>query len=182
MSEEITLFKGWPKIGRASPFSVTITEKMDGTNACIIIEEGSLVGVQSRKRMITPEDDNFGFALWVKENTAELLSLGDGYHYGEWAGEGIQKNPHNLTGRSLFLFNTFRWNVGNPNKPDICEVVPILYEGILKEGTVAQVLAELIEESGSGVTPEGVVVYYHAFRKYTKHTIKEPTGKWRGVR
>lgn len=25
---------------------------------------------------------------------------------------------------------------------------------------------------------EGVVVYYHAFRKYTKHTVKDQNGKW----
>ena len=33
-------FKPWPKIGRDNPFVVTITEKMDGTNACIIIKDG----------------------------------------------------------------------------------------------------------------------------------------------
>ena len=33
-------FKAWPKIGRVSPFKATITEEIDGTNACIIIENG----------------------------------------------------------------------------------------------------------------------------------------------
>lgn len=84
-------FKAWPKIPRATGEKVTITEKMDGTNACVVIQEGKIVGVQSRKRFITPEDDNYGFAAWVAENEQELLKLGDGYHYGEWAGLGIQK-------------------------------------------------------------------------------------------
>ena len=65
MDVKIVEFKAWPKIGRYNPFNVTITEKMDGTNACIIIEDGFIVGVQSRKRLITPDDDNFGFAQWV---------------------------------------------------------------------------------------------------------------------
>ena len=113
-------FKAWPKIGRENPFKVTITEKLDGTNSCVIIQDDKVVGVQSRKRFITPEDDNFGFAQWVVDNNDELLSLEDGYHYGEWAGEGIQKNPHCLEGKHFFLFNTFRWNPDNHNKPPCC--------------------------------------------------------------
>jgi len=45
-------FKAWPKIPRENPFNVTITEKIDGTNACIIIKDGEIIGVQSRKRLI----------------------------------------------------------------------------------------------------------------------------------
>ena len=172
-------FKAWEKIGRDSPFKVTITEKIDGTNACIVIQDGEIVGVQSRKRFITPDDDNCGFAKWVKENEDDLKGLGDGYHYGEWAGLGIQKNPHNLEKKEFFLFNTFRWNSLNPNRPRCCSVVPILYEGIIDSETVNTLLKELKEDGEfSGEIPEGVVVYYHAFRSYTKHTIISPNGKW----
>ena len=96
-------FKAWEKIGRDNPFGVTITEKIDGTNACIIIQDGEVVGVQSRKRLITPEDDNYGFAGWVERNIEDIMGLGDGYHYGEWAGLGIQKNPHLITEHSSSL-------------------------------------------------------------------------------
>jgi hypothetical protein len=172
-------FKAWPKIGRENPFLVTITEKIDGTNACIIIKEGVIVGVQSRKRFITPKDDNYGFATWVEEHKEELKSLGDGYHYGEWAGLGIQKNPHGLESKQLFLFNTFRWNDNNPNLPECCDVVPILYHGELQADTIDNLLTDLKDNSNEEVTPEGVVVYYHSFRQYTKHTIISPNGKWR---
>lgn len=171
-------FKAWPKIGRDNPFSVTITEKMDGTNACIIIQDGEIVGVQSRKRLITPEDDNYGFAGWVDRNSEDLLELGDGYHYGEWAGLGIQKNPHALTEKKLFLFNTFRWNLDNPNRPKCCEVVPILFQGVLTHGKIHELLEELTNKASPEQTPEGLIVYYHAFKSYTKHTIKSPNGKW----
>ena len=103
-------FKAWEKIPRENPFTVTITEKIDGTNACIIIMDGEIVGVQSRKRLITVLEDNYGFAKWVEYNKKDLLGLGDGYHYGEWAGLGIQGNPHKLDKKHFFLFNTFRWN------------------------------------------------------------------------
>ncbi|MDB4261451.1 RNA ligase family protein [bacterium] len=171
-------FKAWEKIPRDNPFTVTISEKMDGTNACVIIQEGVIIGVQSRKRLITQEDDNYGFAAWVFENETDLLSLGDGYHYGEWAGIGIQKNPHALDSKKFFLFNTFRWNENNPNRPKCCEVVKVLFQGELKPETIPNLLEVLKEGAGEGETPEGVVAYYHAFRKYTKHTIKSPNGKW----
>lgn len=177
MSNNIVEFKAWPKISRDNPFNVTITEKIDGTNACIIIQDGNIVGVQSRKRFITVEDDNYGFASWVEENAFELLRLGGGYHYGEWAGPGIQKNPHNLGKKSFFLFNTCRWS--DPEiRPDCCYIVPTLWQGILEKDTIQKVMDDL--KDGYDGKPEGVVVYYHAFGKYTKHTYKCQGGKWRG--
>jgi len=169
-------FKAWPKIYRDSPFNVTITEKINGTNSCIIIDEGKIVGVQSRKRFITPEDDNYGFAGWVQRNNDELETLGDGYHYGEWAGLGIQSNELNLPEKQLFLFNTFRWNAENPNLPSCCKVVPILFQGLILPDTISDMLQEM--DKATDVIHEGVIVYYHAMRSYSKHTIKLPKGKW----
>lgn len=168
-------FKSFGKISRDNPFVVTITEKIDGTNACIIINNGVIIGVQSRNRLITPDDDNFGFAAWVADNNNELLALGDGYHYGEWVGEGIQKNPRGMMGRAFYLFNTHRWNNNNAH-PACCEVVPILFSGVMNEDTVNGLLCELKDQEY--YTAEGVVVYYHSTRSYTKHTIKAPNGKW----
>lgn len=175
---ESIVFKAWPKIGRESPFRVTITEKINGTNACVIINDGKIVGAQSRKRLITPNNDNFGFARWVEANRTDLETMGDGYHYGEWAGEGIQKNHHKLEGKQFFLFNTFRWNPDNPNRPACCNVVPILFDGDMETDTIEMELSKLRDNAPEGVTPEGVVVYYHAMRSYTKHTIISPNGKW----
>lgn len=167
-------FKKWPSIKRNNPFNVTITEKIDGTNACVVIEDSEIVGVQSRNRFITVESDNFGFAKWVEENKEELLTLGDGYHYGEWAGPGIQKNHHCLEKKEFFLFNVFR-----PAEavPSCCKQVPILFQGEMDKDTVANLLSEL-QDREDGYIAEGVVVYYHAFKTRSKHTIKSPNGKW----
>mgnify|MGYP003653427479 CR=1 FL=1 len=174
-----TEFKAWPKIPRASGENITITEKLDGTNACIVIKEGVIVGVQSRKRFITPEDDNYGFALWVSENKDDLLMLGDGYHYGEWAGLGIQKNPHNMVGKKFFLFNAFRWNDQNPNRPDCCNVVPVLYQGELTDDCIERVLYKLKECSiQEGYTAEGIVIYYNKTKRFEKYTYNYISGKW----
>lgn len=113
------MFKAFPKIPRIENEKYHFTEKIDGTNACIIIlpyaeedetqrvfiDNGMTIRCQSRTRLITPEEDNFGFARWVYENGTELTSLGLGYHYGEWWGKGIQRG-YNMEEKvfSLFLY------------------------------------------------------------------------------
>src|SRR5438552_1079029 len=76
-------FNGFPKIPRLSRECV-VTEKIDGTNAQILISECGEVFPGSRSRWITKEDDNHGFAKWVYENSVELMRLGIGRHFGEW--------------------------------------------------------------------------------------------------
>ena len=177
MQEEIE-FVGFGKITRDNPFFVTITEKINGTNGCIVIKDGSIVKVQSRRRFITPLDDNAGFAKWVYSNKEELETMGDGNHFGEWAGPKIQKNPLNLVEKTFFLFNTTRWNEDNQNIPKCCCVVPVLFTGELQPGSVSGWLDRLEDYASEGATPEGIVIYYHAFNTYTKHTIIHPNGKW----
>ncbi|RLE20473.1 MAG: hypothetical protein DRJ50_10685 [Actinobacteria bacterium] len=75
------------------PFQGTV--KVHGTNAAVVIEPDGSVRYQSRSRIITPEDDNFGFAAWAeklidifKEFTFEGSTV---VLHGEFAGKGIQK-------------------------------------------------------------------------------------------
>ena len=70
---------------------VIVTEKIDGTNACVGISEDGRIFAGSRSRWITPQDDNFGFAAWVQAHRDQLLTLGPGRHFGEWWGAGIQR-------------------------------------------------------------------------------------------
>ncbi len=172
---ETVEFKAWPKIQRIGAENICITEKMNGTNACIIIQDGEIVGVQSRRRIITPVDDNYGFACWVHNNEVELLGLGDGYHYGEWIGEGIQKNPHKAVGNHFYLFNTARWNADNPNRPGCCLVVPVLFIGKYTPNIIEETMESLAEREGYA---EGVVVYYMATKTLYKSTFENSGGKW----
>ena len=100
-------FVAFPKIPRLSRRCV-ITEKIDGTNACIFIGEDGEFLVGSRTRWITPENDNHGFARWAYEHKDELLGLGPGRHFGEWWGQGIQRG-YGLKEKRFSLFNTSRW-------------------------------------------------------------------------
>ena len=114
-------FMPFPKMARLSR-ECLITEKIDGTNATVHIEElgdggaegcvwqgdGLAVYAGSRTRWITPEADNAGFARWVRANVDQLLTLGIGTHRGEWWGQGIQRN-YGLTEKRFSLFNAIRW-------------------------------------------------------------------------
>jgi len=172
-------FKAWPKIPRDRGNTITITEKIDGTNACVIVRDGAVVGFQSRNRMIKPGDDNMGFAFWGHENRQALAILGDGHHYGEWAGPGIQKNPHNLTEKTFFLFNTFR---PQESLPDCVKLVPVLYMGPHSEKQIAGSMVSLwLDAARAGYTPEGIIVYAHDTRTYTKRTYANQGGKWQGA-
>lgn len=138
-------FRGWGSTPRWHK-GLTITEKIDGTNACIVIYNGE-VKAQSRKRMITPDDDNAGFARWVYDNAGALMdTLGFGYHYGEWFGEGIQKNPLGIEGKRFALFHATKYTEANGyelNKVDGLETVPLLFHGQADAMTIGDILQGL---------------------------------------
>lgn len=147
-------FVKWRSIPRLSKERMTLTEKIDGSNAAIRIREWTIedsvsgvldtvevdgilynIWVQSRTRFISPENDNFGFAQWVWTNRVELIRiLGVGEHYGEWWGSKIQRG-YGLKGERRFsLFNAPRWVEFIKSEPGSTAVeglctVPLLYAG-----------------------------------------------------
>lgn len=170
-------FKAWPKIQRLKPHDIIITEKMDGTNACIIVENSEVVGCQSRKRLLSLDEDNFGFANWVEKNKEELAKFGDGYHYGEWVGPGIQKNPHNLKEKTFYSFNVFRDD--KDSLPCGCKTVPILYKGVYDLDIIRDQLYNLKTLSAEqGYKAEGIIIYNLTYKYYEKITFENPNGKW----
>lgn len=180
MFETKVEFQSWPKIPRAVLGDVVITEKMDGTNACVIIQDGEIVGVQSRNRMLNlgKENDNYGFAQYVWDNKDKFLALGEGRHYGEWVGLGIQGNPHCFPEKRFYLFNTRRFGVHNP-PPEGIYVVPVLYHGEYSGDIVDTVMRTLKGTSeASNYKAEGVVVYFPRLDAMEKHTFEFSKGKW----
>lgn len=173
-------FQEFPKMSRLSR-DMVITEKIDGTNAQVIIDEEGNFGTGSRTKLITPEDDNAGFARWAMANKAELLKLGPGRHFGEWWGSGVQRGYGLKNGDKRFsLFNVGRWNA--ENIPACCSVVPTLYRGPFDTAVVTLVL-EGLGKSGSlaapgFMKPEGVVVFHTAGGYIFKKTFeKDEAGK-----
>lgn len=174
----VRTFVPWPKIPRLNR-GIIITEKLDGTNACVVITEEGDVYAQSRSRIIIPGDDNYGFAGWVDEYRTDLLLLGEGRHYGEWWGQGIQRR-YGLDEKRFSLFNTSRWH-SNPNEQyrcvevPVCHVVPVLDRTQSLDGSSAATL-ERLRENGSYAAegynnPEGIVVFHAASRGMYKVTL-----------
>lgn len=185
------MFKAWPKIPRLENEVYHITEKIDGTNAAIIVQaktaENKLptpmpilettshyIWAQSRTRLITPEDDNFGFAKWVKENAEQLIKdLGEGYHFGEWWGQGIQRG-YDLDHKQFSLFNPTK-------QSSICCNIPILIGDFEDWDTwplslKIAYLREQLKLNGSFVAPgymrpEGLVIYAEKAKCYWKVII-----------
>jgi len=191
------MFEEFPKIPRLFR-DCTITEKIDGTNAQVAIYhskdpdkptqnplavwcvgEGEMILYMfagSRKRWIAIGDDNFGFANWVQENSADLFDLGPGRHYGEWWGQGIQRK-YGLDHKRFSLINTKRWG---DERPECCHVVPIIYEGPFYMDAVTEA-AHTLEVEGSMAAPgfmqpEGVIIFHHHANLCFKYTPFDGNG------
>jgi hypothetical protein len=178
-------FKEFPKIARLKR-NIVVTEKIDGTNACVIVsDDGLAIGAQSRSKLITPDDDNYGFARWVQDHREELLLLGPGHHYGEWWGAGIQRR-YGLTEKRFSLFNAGRWHdasavederAGKLLAPACCHVVPVLIEGPNDQRAIDETM-NLLRQKGSVAAPgfmkpEGIIIYHTASRMYFKSTLEK---------
>jgi hypothetical protein len=174
-------FKDFGKIARLSRM-MTITEKIDGTNAQIFIGQDGEFQTGSRNRWITPESDNMGFSRWAHEHKEELMALGPGRHFGEWWGAGIQRK-YGQTEKHFSLFNTFMWledfDNDKPKCPECCRVVPVLYRGIFDTGFINSTMTGLLAH-GSYVAPfmdpEGIVIYHEAAGIMFKKTFKNDEG------
>jgi hypothetical protein len=161
-------FQAFPKIARYSRDCI-ISEKIDGTNASIYIGEDGEFKTGSRTRWITPENDNFGFAMWAQKHKAELMLLGPGHHFGEWWGVGIQRG-YELSERRFSLFRPY------PAIPPCCHTVPILYTGPFETGFINATLTSLSTGGSKAapgyMKPEGIVIFHQAARIMFKKTIE----------
>lgn len=200
-------FIKWPKTPRLFR-DIVVTEKLDGTNSAIIIQEhvpfgdaeqriaivedgdkAYAIGAQSRNRLIFPgkTTDNYGFAAWVQENAEQLFDLlGPGRHYGEWWGQGIARK-YGVPYRVFSLFNTEKHRDLYDTVGDhFIEAVPVLYEGDFDQDEILNALRHL-KEFGSVASigfpnPEGIVVYHTQSRKTYKVTLdNQDKGKWEAL-
>ena len=200
-------FQAFEKISRLNR-EVIVTEKIDGTNGQVNIrpadgaefEHGYDIQVDiggvphymragSRNRWILHfgADDNNGFGRWVYQHAHELAALGPGAHFGEWWGQGIQRN-YGLTEKRWSLFNVGRWvrDPGAEERPPLaekqqyapacCHVVPIITQGVGIDLAVERAIYAL-RHGGSVAAPgfmkpEGVVVFHTHARTLFKVTLE----------
>lgn len=194
----------YPKFGSIPRWykDFTISEKIDGTNGLIAVTDddenyeafrsdgaepvgfhhGLAIFAGSRNRWLSLESDNYGFARWVSEHAEQASELDLGLHYGEWYGQGIQRN-YSLTEKRFALFNSYRWGI---DRPDSFDVVPVLWKGSgddIQSG-IDEAITQLALKGSVLVpgyrNPEGLVIYSHETNKYWKKTLEHdrvPKGK-----
>jgi len=192
-------FKAFHKILHISKMYMSITQKIHGSNAQILIKKipdelmeiekkkfpnhklsGHEVFVGSRTRWLTREDDNYGFCNWVGQNLEELIEkLGEGRHYGEWAGPGINCGE-GLSEKTFCLFNWRQF--GDKVLPANVTTVPVLYTGKLSLNKINEVMA-VLKESGSRLVPgymkpEGIVIQIDT--QFYKNVFDDEEVKWSG--
>jgi hypothetical protein len=197
-------FTPWPKTSRFFR-DIVITEKIDGTNAAVGIrrvespEIGDLnvlsynnvgdawyaVYAQSRNKLIRLGQDNAGFAGWVQSHAEELVTfLGEGLHFGEWWGSGIQRGYGLKKGEKVFsLFNTHRFENIWEDSDGLVRCVPVLYKGPMKEKAITAALDNLQEHGSWAVygfdRPEGICIYHTSSGIVQKVTLdNNDAGKW----
>ena len=187
-------FPAFPKIPRLNRDCV-ITEKIDGTNGQVnivpkntyitgLFDEECRIEVNdywifagSRSRWVSFKEDNHGFYKWVAEHKDELVTqLGEGQHFGEWWGAGINKRYPGAP-KTFSLFNTLRWTMPKLQKQlTICDVVPVLYEGQFNT-SLCNEYVQIQREQGSLVWPgakaEGIVVFHKAAGSLFKVTCEK---------
>lgn len=185
-------FKSYSKIPRIDKLVWAITEKLDGTNGIVhitpfigpedgIVLEGTgavaivgnvLVFAGSRSRWLQPgkQTDNYGFGEWVKANADELVAtLGPGTHYGEWWGQGIQRN-YGATRKRFTLFAPWRYpqvrDIRDETGDEVLTKVPLLAQGSGSARSIQTALdlweASLLRDGSPAVpgfmNPEGMVL------------------------
>lgn len=190
-------FRGFPKIPRLFR-DIVVTEKIDGTNASVIIDDiehvdkgvyeqengvpllytydsaDHMVAMRaaSRNRFISVEHDNYGFAKWVLDHGTELAQLGPGHHFGEWWGLGIQRN-YGLKEKRFSLFNVAKWV---KDRPECCNVIPVLYHGGFNTSSIQHTMWNLAFTGSIAapgfMKPEGIVVFHTAGSVLFKATLE----------
>lgn len=192
-------FLPFPKLARLSRECV-VTEKIDGTNAQILIEpidgpvdinpawvvatvNGLAIAAGSRTRYLTigKTSDNYGFAQWVHDNALDLVKLGPGRHFGEWWGKGIQRN-YGVEDKRFSLFHT----AGIAELPSCVSVAPVLWTGLFDLAVltyagpmnmVDEVMLDLWTHGSKAapgfMNPEGIVVYHTHAKVAFKKTFDD---------
>lgn len=117
--------------------TVRLTAKLDGTNACVWADENGYMHYGSRKREISVEDDNAGFAAWMKSNNDESILLiracqanPNWIIYGEWSvGKvGAIKKYIKEAQNTLWIFDIYNRETEKYLTWDELEAALILYE------------------------------------------------------
>ncbi len=174
-------FESYPKIENIKKIYMSVTQKIHGTNGQIYITcngKDYNIYAGSRNRWLSLNNDNAGFARFVHDNRHEIVNLlGEGRHFGEWAGEGINTGE-GMKEKKFFLFDWRRWQ--KMPLPKGIDSVPVLYTGDWSRQQLEAIMQDL-KLNGSRIVPgymkpEGIVI--NLAGKLYKKVFDEEEVQW----
>lgn len=144
---------------------VVATDKIDGTNVCLLIKNGNIAQITNRKNLknIFTVKNQTKWEGTCLEGLAKAIQKGwlnnfeDGYFYGELIGEIINGNPHKLKGHLWvplnYLRDHCRWHSWEANKyPKTFEAISDWLKNIPSLFNQKMKLPEVLGEG---------IVFYH---------------------
>lgn len=167
----------------------TATEKLEGTNVSIAIQDGIIIGIWNRTERLPFFNKGKKFIIEGLLDSYEkgyMEFLPDGQHFGELIGKKVQGNPYRIERHLWVPFTRLRkqyeykfWNsiteeVQGKSDEEIFTIVSEVFEGLIslyKLKTIGTIgtnksLKQLIEEKAvhkdtkfEGLAAEGIVFY-----------------------
>ncbi|MGI0059279.1 MAG: RNA ligase family protein [Nitrosotalea sp.] len=88
---------------------VLATEKLDGTNVSIVMEDGQIKSIWNRTERIPffNKGKNFITKGVLESYIRGYTNFSDGQYFGELIGEKVQGNPYSITGNLWIPFSTY---------------------------------------------------------------------------
>lgn len=148
---------------------VTITQKLDGSSCTIIVENGEIVQVCSRRYSLKATETN---SFWKAARKLQLSGLNNLVIQGELMGPKVQGNQLKLTEHEIFIFQILQNNRFLPfaEMRQIClELLNCRHVPLIKEVNLAGSLDQLQELADQQKLPnnqpaEGIVVRSSNYR------------------
>lgn len=172
--------------------TVRLTAKLDGTNACVWADEDGRMRYGSRKREISVENDNAGFAAWMESINLEAQLLVKACQanpnwiiYGEWSvGKvGAIKKYTEQAANKLWIFDIYNRETEKYLTWDELEAALVVYDllryrvkllAILTNPTLEDIIKVANKNTflleGTNTLGEGVVIrrdnYVNCYGRY----------------
>jgi len=142
--------------------NVLATEKLDGTDISIVIENGQITSIWNRSNRIPffCKGKEFIIQGVIEAFIRGYCELPDGQHFGEVIGEKLQRNPYQIKGHLWIPFNTYcRDHLAYKSfhkYPKTFENIKNWFEQPIKDGGIFSLF---MKKRGIDMQPEGIVFH-----------------------
>lgn len=160
VTSEIT--KGYEWVFEGGKDEVLATEKLDGTDVSIVIENGIISSIWNRTNRIPffCKGKEFIVEAVMESYKREYTELPDGQHFGEVVGEKLNGNPLKIKGHIWIPFNTYcrdKLSYKSWHKyPKTFENISKWFEKPISEGGIFSLF---LRRKGIEAKPEGIVFH-----------------------